>query len=58
VGERFWPDFSFIIVELRKKKQKLPRTTISVPMINVGKTSKIKLKVLLSTPMLEFQYEY
>ena len=25
---------------------------------NVGMTSKIKLKVLLSTPMLELQYEY
>jgi hypothetical protein len=45
------------IIELNKN-QKQPRPTISVPMIYVGMTSNIKLKVLLSTPMLELQYEY
>ena len=45
-------------IELRNKNQKQPRTTISVPMIYVGMTLKIKLKVLLSTPMLELQYDY
>ena len=45
-------------IELRKKKKQQPRTTISVPIIYVGMTSKIKLKVLLSTPMLELKYEY
>jgi hypothetical protein len=45
-------------IELCNKNQKQPHTTISVPMIYVGMTSKIKLKVLLSTPMLELQYEY
>ena len=45
-------------IELRNKNQKQPRTTISVPMIYVGMTPKIKLKVLLSTPMLELQNEY
>ena len=45
-------------IELRNKNQKQPRTTISVTMIYVGMTLKIKLKVLLSTPMLELQYDY
>ena len=45
-------------IELRNKNQKQPRTTNSVPMIYVGMTLKIKLKVLLSTPMLELQYDY
>ena len=45
-------------IELRNKNQKQPRITISVPMIYVEMTSKIKLKVLLSTPMLELQNEY
>jgi hypothetical protein len=45
-------------IELRSKNQKQPLTTISVPMIYIGMTSKIKLKVLISTPMLELQYEY
>ncbi len=45
-------------IELCTKNQKQPRTTISVPMICVGMTLKIKLKVLLSTLMLELQYDY
>ncbi len=52
------PLSSMYNIELRHKNQKQPRTTISVPMIYVGMTSKIKLKALLSTPMLELQYEY
>jgi hypothetical protein len=56
-----WDGYSsylLIVIELRNKNQKQPHTIISVPMIYVGMTSKIKLKVLLSIPMLELQYEY